>query len=327
MDPMIIDIVLVHQSIETVIERWVVHYDSTRPPLVSDTASSYKKTYKKSIILLRSLYAHMRLLPAYRVFRQLSSSQNSNFDIVYKVSSFTDPLSRAEEEFVKEYVFVPLEAYPGRLTVSVTYRSTLSDFNLELLTSSPPKIITDYVGSPSSTDPIRSFPLRGIRPPPQRPHSWTSGFHRGPAIAAQSPQPANRNAPMPFEFASSPTDIYGYRVQTHRPMFHHKTISYDEYQFSPPFSPYASPSPPTPMHTRLRSETAPVSIPHTVAGRGSRCFSPSFCDQNRHSLPPPSPRSIKHDPSSQESSTGNRSGRRTAELHSGAHYSGHKVFL
>ncbi|KAL5737199.1 hypothetical protein ACOSQ2_031987 [Xanthoceras sorbifolium] len=369
MDPMIIDIILVHQgpsslstgnvcttsavgaSTETVIERWAVQYESPRlmAPPTGETSSSYKKTYKKSIILLRSLYSHMRLLPAYRVFRQLSSSsQISNFDIIYKVSSFTDPFSRPEEETMKEYVFVPVEAFRGRLSVSVTYRPTLSCFNLELSTSLPPKIITDYVGSPS-IDPMRSFPssekgdhatsfsLRGTRPPVsapfQRPHSWTSGFHKAAPMTQNQPlsgsPPAYRTPPMPCDISSSPTDNYGYRV---RPLFHQKATSYDEYQFSPPFSPYASPSPPTPMQTRLRSETAPVTIPLPVSSRSSRYFSPNFSDPNRHSLPPLSPRSTKHDPSSQESPSGNRSYRRaeslrTAELYSGAmnHYSGHKM--
>ncbi|KAK2634417.1 hypothetical protein Ddye_029209 [Dipteronia dyeriana] len=362
-DPMIIDIILVHQpptslstpTIETLIERWAVQYESPRgmPPTqqTADTSSSYKKTYKKSIILLRSLYSQMRLLPAHRLFRQLNSSiQNSNFDIIYKVSSFTDPFSRAEDQTMKEYLFVPVEAFPGRLSVSVTYRPTLSDFNLELSTSLPPKIITDYVGSPS-TDPMRSFPssdkvdratsfpLRGIRPPVsapfQRPHSWSSGFHKAPPIThlTGSP-PVYRTPPMPCDFPSSPTDNYGYRLHNHRPFIHQKATGYDEYQLSPPFSPYASPSPPTPMQTRLRSETAPVTIPLPVTSRSSRYFSPNSSDPNRHSLPPLSPRSAKHDPSSQESPSGNRLYRRaeslrTAELHSGAnamnHYSGHKM--
>ncbi|KAK4835764.1 hypothetical protein QYF36_014219 [Acer negundo] len=352
MDPMIIDIILVHQTAETLIERWAVQYESPRgmapAPQTADTSSSYKKTYKKSIILLRSLYSQMRLLPAHRVFRQLNSSiQISNFDIIYKVSSFTDPFSRAEDETMKEYVFVPVEAFPGRLSVSVTYRPTLSDFNLELSTSLPPKIITDYVGSPS-TDPMRSFPssdkgdcatsfpFRGIRPsvsaPFQRPHSWSSGFHKPAPITQNQPlsgsPPVYRTPPMPCDFPSPPTDNYGYRVHNHRPFIHQKPTGYDEYQLSPPFSPYASPSPPTPMQTRLRSETAPVTIPLPVTSRSSRYFSPNSSDPNRHSLPPLSPRSTKHDPSSQESPSGNRLYRR-AELHSGAnamnHYSGHKM--
>ncbi|KAA8533505.1 hypothetical protein F0562_031061 [Nyssa sinensis] len=303
MEPMIIDIILVQEVpnsssehnlcttsglgkyVETVVERWVVQYEylKTMHPQIGDSSSSYKKTYKKSIILLRSLYSMMRLLPAYRAFRKLSSSSQAyDFDINYKVSSFSAPFLRAEEEVMKNYTFAPVDAQQGRLSISVTYRESLSDFNLEISTSFPPQIITDYVGSPA-TDPMRafpstekgvrstSFPLRGIHSPSsspfQRPHSWTSGLHRGASLTHNqtlggSP-PAHRTSTMPYDFQSPPTDIYGHRIQNYRLPTHHKTTSFDEYQLSPPFSPSPSPSPPTylsggnPMQTRLRSETAP----------------------------------------------------------------------
>ena len=374
-DPMIIDVLLVRQpstpstsmdnlyagtSVETVIERWVVQYESLRvmPPQTGENSASYKKTYKKSIILLRSLYSHMRLLPAYRVFRQLSSStQTYNFHIIYKVSSFCEPFSRADEEVMKELSFVPVEALPGRLCVSVTYRSTLSDFKLEPVTPMTPKIIMDYVGSPT-TDPLRSLPssekgvgatsflLRGMQPhvssPFPRPHSWTSGFHRAAHMVNQpvggSP-PAYRTSRMPCDFPSPSNDIYGHRVQNYRPSTPQKANHHDEYQLSPPFSSSMSPSTPThfyngsPVLARDTSETAPVSIPLPISGgRSSRYLSPNFSDSSRHSLPPLSPRSTRHDSSSQESPSGIRSIKkleaiRFAELNSGNvnHYSGQKV--
>ncbi|EOY23755.1 Autophagy-related protein 13 isoform 1 [Theobroma cacao] len=371
LDPMIIDVILVHNgscsssvdnlytpsaaasgpSTETVIERWVVQYDCPRviaTPSGADTSVSYKKTYKKSIVLLRSLYAQMRLLPAYRIFRQLSSlSQTYNFDLIYKVSSFSHPFSREEEDVMKEYSFVPVEALPGHLCVSVTYRPTLSEFNLEPLVSLPPKIITDYVGSPT-TDPMRSFPssekgvratsfpLRGVRPPSsapfQRPHSWSSGFHRGfPFTQNQSlggSPPAYRTSPVPYDIASPPSDMYGNRIQNHRLSTLQQVTAYDEYQLSPPFSPSASPSPPTylssanPLLTHHRSETAPVTIPLPLTGRSSRYLSPNSSDPSRHSLPPLSPRSSKHDASSQESPSGIRSYRKIEALRAGESPSG-----
>eukprot|EP00258_Populus_trichocarpa_P022218 XP_024438237.1 autophagy-related protein 13a isoform X2 [Populus trichocarpa] len=374
-DPMIIDVLLVRQpstpstsmdnlyagtSVETVIERWVVQYECLRvmPPQTGENSASYKKTYKKSIILLRSLYSHMRLLPAYRVFRQLSSStQTYNFHIIYKVSSFCEPFSRADEEVMKELSFVPVEALPGRLCVSVTYRSTLSDFKLEPVTPMTPKIIMDYVGSPT-TDPLRSLPssekgvgatsflLRGMQPhvssPFPRPHSWTSGFHRAAHMVNQpvggSP-PAYRTSRMPCDFPSPSNDVYGHRVQNYRPSTPQKANHHDEYQLSPPFSSSMSPSTPThfyngsPVLARDTSETAPVSIPLPISGgRSSRYLSPNFSDSSRHSLPPLSPRSTRHDSSSQESPSGIRSIKkleaiRFAELNSGNvnHYSGQKL--
>lgn len=363
MDPMIIDIILVHEgtgsSVETVIERWFVQYECPRAvaPQTGDITGSYKKTYKKSIVLFRALYSQMRFLPAYRIFRQLStSSYTCNFDIIYKVSSFSDPFSRAEGEMLEEYNFTPIEAPPGRLCISVTYRTTLSDYNLQCSPSLPPKIITDYVGSPN-TDPLRSFPasqkgvcatsfpVRGIAPPSsvplERPHSWTSGFHKAaPFVQNQlyvgSP-PAYRASPKPYDFPSPPTDNYGVRVHNHRIQNWQRSTSFDEYQLSPPFSPSPSPSPPThftsgiPMQTNIHSETAPVTIPLPVMCKSSRYLSPNFSDPSRNSLPPLSPRRI--DSSSQESPSGIRSFRkveasRIGEVHHGmANYAGQKVMF
>ncbi|XP_062119909.1 autophagy-related protein 13a isoform X2 [Humulus lupulus] len=360
-DPMIIDIILVHEGLnsssvdnlytastvgtpaETVIERWVVQYESPRvvAPQTGEMSVSYKKTYQKSIVLLRALYSLMRLLPAHKIFKQLTSSSHTyNFDIIYKVSSFGDPFTRPEEKLMEEYSFTPVEAFPGRLCMSVTYHSSLSNFNLEPSTAMPPKIITDYVGSPA-TDPLRSFPasdkgvratsfpLRGVQSPSsaqsERPHSWTSGFHRpGPFIQNQTlfgSPPAYRPSPTSSDFPSSPNDMYPIRVQN-RLLSYQKTIGFDEYQLSPPFSsspsPSPSPSPPTyfyngnpnSMQARRHSETAPVSIPSTMTARGSRYISSNFSDPNRNSLPPLSPRSTRNDTSSQESPSGIRSLRR-----------------
>ncbi|KAL4348379.1 hypothetical protein GQ457_17G023000 [Hibiscus cannabinus] len=371
LDPMVIDIILVRHascsssvdnlyspsaaaagpSTETVIERWVVQYDCPRgfaSPSGADASVSYKKIYKKCILLLRSLYTQMRLLPAYRIFRQLSSlNQTYNFDIVYKVSSFSHPFSREEEDGMKEYSFSPVEALPGCLCVSVTYHATLSDFDLEPLVSLPPKIITDYVGSPT-TDPMRSFPssergahatsfpFRGLRPPTsapfQRPHSWSSGFHRGiPPTKTQSlagSPPVYRTSPKPYDITSPPTDLYGNRIQNHRVSTLQQATAYDEYKLSPPFSPSASPSTPTylsganPLLTRHCSETAPVTIPLPPTGRSNRYLSPNSSDPSRHSLPPLSPRSSKHDTSSQESPSGIRSYRKIEALRAGESPSG-----
>ncbi|PHU23353.1 hypothetical protein BC332_08460 [Capsicum chinense] len=370
MEPMIIDIILVQEKpsslsehssgiagayTETITERWVVQYEYLRTMVPQIGDSSYKKTYKKSIILLRSLYSMMRLLPAFKAFRKLSSSQSCDFDIIYKVSSFSAPFSRAEEDLMKQYSFAPVDAQQGRLCISVTYREDLSDFNLETIASFPPAIITDYVGSPLA-DRMRSFPSsssdKGVQPtsfpsrgthsssssPFQRPHSWTSGFLASPSLPRT--QPYVGSPPLyrpPHDLSYSPSDVHGQRVSpNHRLPIHHKPTSFDEYQLSPPFSSSPSPSPPAylsgvnPGQTRLRSGTGPVSIPHPMMGTSSRYLSPNFSDPNRHSLPPMSPRSTKHDSSSQESPSGIRSFRkmdplRTLESNIGTISPGQKI--
>ena len=101
-----------------------------------------------------------------------------------------------------------------------------------------------------------------------------------------------RGSPRPYDYPSPPTDSYGVRLHNYRMQNRQGSPSYDEYQLSPPFSPSPSPSPPTyfcggnPMQTRIRSETAPVTIPHSVMGKSSRNLSPNFSDPSRNSLPP-----------------------------------------
>ncbi|KAL0304525.1 UNVERIFIED_CONTAM: Autophagy-related protein 13a [Sesamum radiatum] len=251
--------------------------------------ATYKKMYRKSIILLRSVHAMLRLLPAYKAFRKLCSlKQNCDFVINYKVCSFSSPFSRAEEESMKKYSFIPIDIQPGRLSVSVIYREDLSDFNLDVLVSCPPQIITDYVGSPL-TEPMRAFPStpsEKSRPtsvpirarqtnsssPFQRPHSWTGGLHQD--VSSPQSQPFSGSPPLhrsPYEYSPSPTETYIHRNQNQR---------------SPRF------------------------------------LSPNLSDPSRHSLPPLSPRNTRYDPSSHESSSGIRSMRRLDSLRAGESSSG-----
>ncbi|KAG8381638.1 hypothetical protein BUALT_Bualt06G0142400 [Buddleja alternifolia] len=355
MEPMVIDIILVQESpnsssdmfIETVVERWIVQYEYQRPMSPQNSDASHRKAYKKSIILLRSVYSMLRLLPAYKAFQKVRSlKQNCDFEISYKICSFSAPFSRMEEESMKRYSFVPIDAQQGCLSISVIYREDLSDFNLDAIVSCPPEIITDYVGSPL-TDPMRAFPssssekgrstsypIRGRQSPSSspfhRPHSWTSGVHKD--VSSQQNQPFSGSPPLyksPYEYSysSSPTETHINKNQYQRVQAYHKTTSDD--LISPPFSPSPSPSPPTyfsggnnPVQSRLRSETAPMSIPHPMMGRSPKYLSPNLSDPNRHSLPPLSPRTPKYDPSSHESSSGSRLMRRPDSLRAGESSSG-----
>ncbi|KNA12528.1 hypothetical protein SOVF_125120 [Spinacia oleracea] len=373
MDPMIIDVIVIRRglddssgndlyyeqafeggTVETVIERWVVQYENHKmmPVQNRDVTLLYKKMYQKSIILLRSLCSMMRHLPAYRIFRNLSSSsQPSDIDVIYKVSSFSDPFSREEEQTMKKYSFNPVEAVNGKLSVSVTYRKDLSEFSLESSTSFPPVIISDYVGSPA-IDPMRAFPsvervsqpisfsLGGSKnacpTPSQRPHSWSSGNHFAAANMQNYPvsgsPPVHRFSNVPSDNPSLPTYLQGQRVQNYRLHGgHYKTNSYDE-SLSPPFSPSSSPSPPAYLlrqshsqpQSRLRPESAPVTIPHPMLNRGPAYLSPNLSDPNRMFLPPISPRSTKPEPSphGSPSPSGNRLSRKLDTLNPGELYSG-----
>uniref|UniRef100_A0A7N0REY3 Autophagy-related protein 13 N-terminal domain-containing protein n=1 Tax=Kalanchoe fedtschenkoi TaxID=63787 RepID=A0A7N0REY3_KALFE len=361
-DPMVIDVVLVHEDVgsfsadkvETVVERWVIQYECQRMAPLStrmgeSSSAAFKRVYKKTILMLRSLYSTMRLLPSYKLFRKLSSANSDcNFDVIYKVSSFSEPLTLQEMEAMETYSFTPVEAHPGQFCASVMYRPSLSGFNLECSTSLSSQIILDYVGSPA-TDSHRYFtgldkaghaislPQRVTRPPSSspfhRPHSWTSGFHKGPAHSRNqtfggSP-PAYRGSPLSHDFPSpSPPGMEMYGPGAHNafiPARHRRSGSFDDYQLSPPFS-TPSPSPPSnfnasAVQSRLRRESAPVAIPLPMVNK-TACLSPCSSDLSRQSLPPMSPRSLKLYPSSQESPSRNRSFRkpdasRLPELHTG----------
>ncbi|KAI9110695.1 hypothetical protein K1719_018133 [Acacia pycnantha] len=169
--PMIIDIVLLlkgtnnSSSNKTVLERWIVHYEhSLSPALAPQYQKAYQKAYHKSTILLRSLYSQMRLLPVHSIFRRLSTSFNTfNFDIDYQISWFTDPFSRDVEKMMEQYNFKAIEAFLGRLSISVTYRTTLVDLKLDEFPThwTLPKFMKDYVGCPNII-PV----MRGLRPMP-----------------------------------------------------------------------------------------------------------------------------------------------------------------
>ncbi|KAL0847561.1 hypothetical protein Bca101_020807 [Brassica carinata] len=90
-----------------------------------------------------------------REMKMLSSSLS--YDLIYKVSSFSDDVLSSAD--VKEFRFAPVDepTGPGRLCASVTYRcsSLLQGQSVE-------GIGTSFHGRAG------------------RPHSWTSGFHRPP---------------------------------------------------------------------------------------------------------------------------------------------------
>ncbi|KAK1273761.1 hypothetical protein QJS04_geneDACA013197 [Acorus gramineus] len=292
-DPMIIDILLHYSSSSssasagagTVIERWTVQHEPSPSPLSLRSDDGYRRTYKKSIVLLRLLYASLRLLPAHRLHRRLigPSIGTPDLDVSYRVSTFGEPLSRDDEDSMRTHALSPVETPSGHLSVSVLYRPSLSDLDGAVSVPLPPQIITDYVGSPASVDPMKvSTPGRGFT----RPHSWSSGGIQRP------------RSHHVYEVASSPP------VAAHR-----KWTSFDEHQLSPPFSPSPSPSPPM-RGAKFRCESAPVSIP--FQGRNLGHGTPNSSDPTRHLYPPPSPRTTRTDFSSSPSES--RSFRREGSL-------------
>lgn len=116
---------------EQIIERWVVQYDNRKIRESATSTSSRRSSsnklqvmYKKATLLLRSLFVMVRLLPAYKIFRELNSSgQICKFKLVPRVPSIVEPFTRREEAEMQKFSFTPVETICGRLCLSVLYRS------------------------------------------------------------------------------------------------------------------------------------------------------------------------------------------------------------
>ncbi|KAF7834180.1 autophagy-related protein 13b-like [Senna tora] len=271
---------------EKIIERWIMQYESrkTRDSISSSRRSSnisLHSLYKKLLLLLRSLYATVRLLPGHKIFRDLNSSgQIRSFTLSHRVSSsFTERFTCKDETEMQKFGFTPVDTSCGRLCLSVKYCPSVPEVNSEP-SSTPisPRVITDYVGSPLA-EPLRSFPSGPTTGLPSqgstssllfsRRHSWSFDHCRpsSPSIIS-SPSPtysephtsvsnvASRRFP-PTSLPPHPPEMY--LVQ--------KNKTFDEYYPSPYMSPSPSPSPPIysygPLLSKalVRSESAPVSIP------------------------------------------------------------------
>lgn len=297
---------------EKIIERWVVQYESRRSSDIPSTyksgtssgsgnssshsteiPSTYKKTYKRTIVLLRSLYVMVRLLPAYKVFRDLNSTARlCDFSLSHKISSFVEPFTRTEDAEMSQFNFTSVDTPCGKLSLSVSYLPMLDDLSSETSTPISPQFIHDYVGSPT-TDPLKrlhSLPSPGSLPNYisfSRRHSWSNDLVNEPSLSP-SPSPTysdsramnyNQSPNLPPRTYSTSHNLW--------PLTHKQNTSFDECYPTPPFSPYSSPSPPVVSNSSLlRSESAPVAIPLSRTGATSRLVG--------QGLPPsPSPNSKK----------------------------------
>ncbi|CAG7877163.1 unnamed protein product [Brassica rapa] len=189
---------------EQIIERWVVQYDNRkvreRRSSSNNNNNKLQVMYKKATLLLRSLFVMVRLLPAYKIFRELNSSgQIFKFELVPTVPTISPPFTRREEGEMHKFAFMPVDTICGRLCMSVLYRS-LSESDVSCSQHSAPlspTFITDYVGSPLA-DPLKSFPSLPLSygSPPlmsfERRHSWS--FDR---CKASSPPPSVSCSPSP----------------------------------------------------------------------------------------------------------------------------------
>ncbi|KAK9071539.1 hypothetical protein SSX86_007967 [Deinandra increscens subsp. villosa] len=265
---------------QKIIERWIVQYESKKGCKEGSSgnkrpnSTSSHALYKKSILLLRSLYVTVRLLPAYKIFREISSSgQIRSFSLIHRVSSSVEPLIRRDEAEMQQFMFTPVDTLSGKLCISLLYLPSISDTASESSTPMSPQFIPDYVGSPLA-DPLKRLPSS---PMPQyspssspfgRRHSWSYDASRAsPPSALPSPSPTYSESRTLYSKFGSHRPPLSSRYSSLEPaQVHVKDIGYDEYLPSPNFSPSPSPSPsPTigsnMLKVLLRSDSAPVYIP------------------------------------------------------------------
>lgn len=305
LEPMVVDVVLVQRSYvsgsskerfsygeefgcdgcrEKVIERWVVQYESRKGCKEGSTGSkrssgtSSHALYKKSILLLRSLYVTVRLLPAYKIFREINSSgQIRTFSLIHRVSSAVEPLARRDEAEMQPFMFTPVDTSCGKLNISLLYLPSISDTTSESSTPMSPQFIPDYVGSPLA-DPLKrlpSIPMPQYSPsssPFGRRHSWSYDTSRAsPPSALPSPSPTYSESRTLYSKFGSHRPPISSRYHSLEPVqVHNKDMGYDEYSPSPNFSPSPSPSPPignnNMLNVLLRSDSAPMYIPTSRLG-------------------------------------------------------------
>ncbi|KAL2521333.1 Autophagy-related protein 13 [Forsythia ovata] len=266
---------------EKIIERWILQYESKRSGASSgskrSTCTSSHALYKKSILLLRSLYATVRLLPAYKLFRDLiSSAQIRTYNLGHRVSSFVEPFTRIEEADIQRFVFTPVDTSCGRLCLSVLYHSSVLDVSSEPSTPISPQFIPEYVGSPLA-EPLKRFasgPMSHSSPsssPFGRRHSWGYDLNRASSPSVNpSPSPTYSESRASISKQRSnrlPPASLPRQLSDNTPPIHVKNPSFDEYWPTPTFTPSPSASPPMYIpgsqvsKVLLRSESAPVSIP------------------------------------------------------------------
>lgn len=268
---------------EKIIERWIIHYENRKGSSAGSkrsTSSSLHTLYKKSILLMRSLYLTVRLLPAYKLFNDLNSfNQLKSFTLAHRVSSFAEPFTHREEAEMQRFEFTPIDTSCGRLSVLVLYHSSVLDVSSDPTTPMSPQFIPDYVGSPL-TDALKRFPSLPVSKaieqgslgssPFSRRHSWSYDNYRArPPCVSFSPSPtysdsrstvshANPTHPPPTSLPPHPTELS---------ITETRSINFDECWPSPNFSLSTSSSPPVhvlgiPLSKVLgRAGSAPVTIP------------------------------------------------------------------
>nr|POE49079.1 autophagy-related protein 13 [Quercus suber] len=136
---------------EVVLERWTISLDSASSVDADDPTDQLPNVYKKGVVLFRSLYTYLRLLPTWKLYRRLGRQAGNQQSLKLKfrirqqregvaedpkdplaaplypspsTSSYRSGKHRHTDGYVGRRRFEPLVCSAGRLHLVVDYRSS-----------------------------------------------------------------------------------------------------------------------------------------------------------------------------------------------------------
>ncbi|WIA19787.1 hypothetical protein OEZ85_005698 [Tetradesmus obliquus] len=158
------------------LERWSLSYSPQQPGssgYCSRAATDVAAVYKRLILLIRSLYSYVRVLPAYRMFRASKRHGCDLFHTAYTLSSAPQQQQQQQQQSAAaaghgggrmcQFTFSPVDTASGQFGITVEYQPATTVHFLEQSTVLPctPRIISDYVDSNAPGPYARSAPNAG----------------------------------------------------------------------------------------------------------------------------------------------------------------------
>lgn len=111
------------------------------------------------VVMVRSLYSYVRVLPAYRVYRNCREQRACHFNIAYRLSSSLQrrphPPGRPPQN-MERFALAPIETLSGHLTIAVEYQSQQLLQAMHAAAqpvSIPQHVIPDYINRDSARRP------------------------------------------------------------------------------------------------------------------------------------------------------------------------------
>ena len=127
---------------QVILERWIVRLGDPTSDLPNDIAPLLPRTYKNCIVLFRSLYFGVRLLPAWELGKKSSHRVSSVPKLRHRILQMQDvqdrgsvdplatPLYVGNEDVLRKITFGSIESPAGALSIQVSYRAEC-DFHIE----------------------------------------------------------------------------------------------------------------------------------------------------------------------------------------------------